>query len=735
MSELKDLLAIFKIESEEHLTKLENGLIELERGSGDKELLRRLIREVHTLKGAARVFGFTDIQDLTHRMEDVLEAISSGKILFDSYSMDRMLRGIDALRILLGRILREDSPPIDLSEIKEGLESCLSRNEVDKEQAPCGPDTLPLTQREGSSPSEPSEAYLKVSLSRLDRFLYLIGEVVIQRMKSSARVSQTKRILRLMKEVQRSISKFKEAMKEDRLSSSREWMSFLSQWEAQLERVREEFQRLYEQISSETFHLDPIIDQLQTKARELKMVPFSTIFEGFPRMVRDMASQLGKEIHLLVSGEETELDKKVIERIKSSLIHLLRNAIDHGIEEPQKREAIGKPREGTIKISARNERDRVVLSIEDDGKGIDVEEIKANALKKGLVKEEELLRMTEREILNLVFAPGYSSSSGVTELSGRGMGLDIVMKEISQLSGRVSIETQKGQGTRFTLSLPLSIALLRALLVRVGERRFFLPLPSLIKVIRMGQEAISTLDGRMSFSFEGRLLPLLELRTLLGIKEIREDPKGREKMLWVVVVTNFKREAGLIVDEVLGDEEVFVKSLGKHLGKAKFISGGVLMLDGEVVFVLDIEDLLASRSYPVSYLPKTIPSSAPTQRKGRILVVEDVFSTRELERSILENHGYLVDTAVDGLDALNQITRNSYDLILSDIEMPRMDGFELCQTLKKSEAHKDIPFVILTSFQREEDRKRGMEVGASAYLVKGAFDQTHLLETIDRLIG
>jgi len=735
MSELKDLHAIFKIESEDHLTKLENGLIELERRSGDKELLRRLLREVHTLKGAARVFGFTDIQDLTHRMEDVLEAISSGKILFDSYSMERMLRGIDTLRILLGRILGEDSPPVDLSEIKEGLESCLSRNEVDKEQASCGPDTLPLTQREGFSPSEPSEVYLKVSLSRLDRLLYLIGEVVIQRMKSSARISQTKRILRSMKEVQRSISKFKEAMKEDRPSSSREWISFLSQWEAQLERLREEFQRLYEQISSETFHLDPIIDQLQTKARELKMVPLSTIFEGFPRMVRDMASQLGKEIRLLVSGEETELDKKVIERIKSSLIHLLRNAIDHGIEEPRKREAIGKPREGTIKISARNERDRVVLSIEDDGKGIDVEEIKANALKKGLVREEELLRMTEREILNLVFAPGCSSSSCVTELSGRGMGLDIVMKEISQLSGRVSIETQKGQGTRFTLSLPLSIALLRALLVRVGERRFFLPLPSLIKVIRMGQEAISTLDGRMSFSFEGRLLPLLDLKELLGIKEIREDPKGKEKMLWVVVVTNFKREAGLIVDEVLGDEEVFVKSLGKHLGKAKLISGGVLMLDGEVVFVLDVEDLMAYRPYPVSYLPRAISTPASTQRKGRILVVEDVFSTRELERSILENHGYLVDTAVDGLDALNQISRNSYDLILSDIEMPRMDGFELCQILKKSEAHKDIPFVILTSFQREEDRKRGMEVGASAYLVKGAFDQIHLLETIDRLIG
>ncbi len=734
MTELKDLMTIFKIETEEHLTKLENGLIELEKNPGDKELLRRLTREVHTLKGAARVFGFKEIQDLAHRMEDIFEAILSERIIFDSYSMERMLKGIDTLRFLLEQILLGESPGPEVGEVKKELDSCLSmRKGETKERNPTQP--IPPSSGFRSSSSNPDDGYLKVSLSRIDKLLYLIGEVLIQRMNSRGRLSQVKRILRGIKEIQRCVSNLKESMQENDPLPIKERVKLLSQWEAILERLREESKGLYDQISHEVFHLDPIIDQLQTRARELKMIPLSTIFEGFPRMVRDIASQQGKEIRLLISGEETELDKKVIERIKSSLIHLLRNAIDHGIEDPQNRESIGKPRQGTIKISATNEGDRVVLSIEDDGKGIDLEEVKKNVLRKGLLREEELLRMTEKEILDLVFLPGYSSSPLVTELSGRGMGLDIVMQEITRLSGRVSLETQKGRGTRFTLSLPLSIAILRALLVRVGGSHFFLPIPSVITVLRTTRETISTINGRMSISIEDRLVPLIDLKRVLGMKWIWEESKTKEEMFWVVIVSNFRREVGLIVEEVLGDEEVFLKSLGKHLGKIKFVSGAVVRMDGEVVLVLDVEDFLTFRSYLVDSMEAEGSTLRPEQKRARILVVEDTFSTRELERSILENHGYLVDTAVDGLDALNQVSRNSYDLILSDIEMPRMDGFELCQTLRKNEAYKDIPFVMLTSFQREEDRRRGMEVGASAYLVKGAFDQTHFLETIDRLLG
>lgn len=735
MAELKDLITIFKIESEERLTTLEHGLIELEKRSEDKELLRKLNREAHTLKGAARVFGFTEIQDLAHRMEDVFEAILSGKIAFDSYCMERMLKGIDTLRMLLeGNLLGEGSRS-DIVEVMEELQSVLSKREGEKEEnKPIREGLLP-SQGEPSSSSDPEGSYLKVSLSRVDRILYLTGEILIQRMNARARISQARRILRWIKQIRRSFLNFKELMREGSAASTREWMKLFSQWEVQLERLKEEYQRFYDQISSEAFHLDPVIDQLQIKARELKMIPLSTIFESFPRMVRDLASQKRKEVQLILSGGEIELDRKVIERIKSSLIHLLRNAVDHGIEEPEKRVSLGKPRQGTLKVSAVNEGDRVILSLEDDGKGIDLEEVKENVLRKGLLREEELLRMTEREVLDLVFLPGYSSSPVVTELSGRGMGLDIVMQEITQLSGRVSLETQKDRGTRFTLSLPLSIAILRALLIGVGEMRFFLPLTSVTKVLRTGREAISTIDGKMSISFEDRLIPLIDLRKVLGLKGVHEASEMKGEMFWVVVVTNFKRQIGLIVDEVLGDEEVFLKSLGKHLGKVKLVSGAVIRLDGEVVLVLDVEDLLNYRSYSVAPTGREVSTLRSVQKKARILVVEDAFSTRELERSILEHHGYLVDTAVDGLDALNQVSRNSYDLILSDIDMPRMDGFELCQTLRKSEAYKDIPFVMLTSFQREEDRRKGMEVGASAYLVKGLFDQTHLLETIDRLIG
>ncbi|MGQ9509031.1 MAG: response regulator [Thermodesulfobacteriota bacterium] len=731
-SEMKDLIHIFKVESEEHLTKLEHGLIELEKTPKDKELLQRLNREVHTLKGAARVFGFTEIQDLAHRIEDIFEAILSEKAIFDSYCMDQILKGIDTIRILLDHILCGEGLKLDLSEIHKNLQSCISRKGKERDRKI---NEVP-TPQEGKThiPQHPAEEYLRVPLSRVDRLLYLVGEVVIQKMKSSAKVVQAKKLLRLTKEIQRSFSNLREGKKESFVLSNGEGIKSLSQCEAQLERLREEVQKLHDQVSLEVFHLNPIVDQLQTKAREIKMLPLSVIFDGFPRMVRDLAFQQGKEINLFISGEETELDKKVMERIKSSLIHILRNAIDHGIEEPDKRESMGKPRQGTIKVSALNEGDRVIISVEDDGRGIDLEDIKDHALKKGLFSKEELSKMTEKEILDIIFMSGYSSSSKVTELSGRGIGLDIVMREIGHLGGRVMVESKKGQGTRFTLLLPLSVAIIRALLIRVKESRFFLPMVSVIKVIRIKEEKISTVNGSRGIFFEDHIIPLLDLGEVLMMETLQEDRKREGEMLWVVIVANQKKEMGLWVDEVLGNEEIFLKSLGKHLGKVRYISGATITLEGEVILVLDVEDLFSYK------LVQTLSSQAErmllreAKKKARILVVEDAFSTRELERSILENQGYLVDTAVDGLDALDRLSRQSYDLILTDLEMPRMDGFELCRTLRKTESYRHIPIVIVTAFQKEEDRRRGLEVGASAYLVKGTFDQVHLLETIDRLI-
>jgi len=744
---MKDLIAIFKAETEEHLTKLDNGLVKLEKQPDNIELVRSLNREVHTLKGAARVFGFCEIQDIAHRIEDILEGVADKRTVFNPLTTERIFKGLDAIRTILEKIIHEKAIDVDVSDLCRDLGACLAakqetgtprKSEPTKEHA--GKEAQhevvhPLSEGEKPSLSTQREEYIRVPLSRADKLLYLVGEVVINRMKSSTKIAETKRLSKITREVQKSISSLSEAVKKEFSSPNGEVTKWLSQCDAQMQKLREHSLKLYDHVSTEVFHLDPVIDELQARVKEIKMLPLSTVFSGFPRMIRDIASQQGKEVTLVISGEETELDKKVLEGIKTSLIHILRNCIDHGIEEPEVRVTLGKPKYGTIKVSASHESDNVVITVEDDGRGMDTEQIKQTALKKRLVSGDDLERMTDKELLNFVFLNGYSTSPMVTDVSGRGMGLDIVRRDITNLKGRVFLDTQKNRMTKFTLVLPLTVAVIQALLIKLQNMLFALPMLSITECVKVNMDEVSTIEGRMALPFRGHIVPLVRLNEVLGLPPARDEEGKAKKTMLVVMVTSLDRQVGFIVDEIVGEEEVFIKSLGKHLGKVKNVSGAIIMATGEVAVVLDIEDLLAHSALSPQRVKEKRHPPKGKHKERRILVVEDAFSTRELEKSILENHGYLVDTAVDGLDALDRMTGNKYDLIVSDIEMPRMDGFELCRTLKKNEGFKDIPFVMVTALQKEEDKRRGMEVGAAAYIVKSAFEQTNLLDTIERLVG
>jgi two-component system chemotaxis sensor kinase CheA len=509
----------------------------------------------------------------------------------------------------------------------------------------------------------------------------------------------------------------------------------LGQCDAQMQKLREHHVKLYDHASTLAFHLDPVIDELQANMKKIKMLPLSSIFDGYRRMVRDIASQKGKEVNLVISGEETELDKKVLDGIKAPLIHLLRNCIDHGIEGPDARVALGKQRSGTIKVCAFHEADNVVITMEDDGRGMDIDQIKQTALKKRLVSGDELKGMTEKEILDIVFMNGYSTSPVVTDVSGRGIGLDIVRRDITNLKGRVILDTQKNKETKFTLVLPLTIAIIQVLLVEVRNMIFALPMLPITESVKVNTEDVSTIEGRMAIHFRERTVPLVRLDEVLELPPARDKEGRARKEMLVVIATSLYSQVGFIVDEIAGEAEVFIKSLGRHLGKVKNVSGAIIMPTGEVVVVLDIADMIAHSAHnlPQGTGKKRTPELK--RKEKRILVVEDAFSTRELEKTILETRGYLVDTAVDGLDALERMAGTRYDLIVSDIEMPRMDGFELCRTLKKKEGFADIPFVMVTALQKEEDKRRGMEVGAAAYIVKSAFEQANLLDTIERLVG
>ena len=772
MPEMKDLIAIFKAETEEHLTKLDNGLVELEKQPDNLELASSLNREVHTLKGAARVFGFYEIQDIAHRIEDIFEEVAGKRAVFNSSMAEPIFKALDAIRAILLKIVQEKKidteVDVDASDICRELEECISaaqairtrkkrerepkrEKEASETQAKGEPEKGdPQREQEVRKPPEkvldranetvaphlsgPTEEYIRVPTSRVDKLLYLVGEVVINKMKASAMSAQAKRLSKLSREAQKSILSLSEAVKKESSSPNREVTRWLSQCEAQMQRLRERTLELYDQVSTEAFHLDPVIDELQAKIKEIKMLPLSTIFEGFPRMIRDIASQQGKQVNLVISGEENELDKKVMEGIKTSLIHILRNCIDHGIEEPEARVALGKSSDGTIKISASHEGDNVVITVEDDGRGMDTTQIKETALKKRLVSNHDLEGMSHKEVMNIVFMNGYSTSPIVTDVSGRGMGLDIVRRDIANLKGRVILDTEKNRGTKFTLVLPLTIAIIQVLLVKVQNMLFALPIFSVTESVKVSRDDVSLTGGRMAIQFREHIVPLVKLNEVLRLPPPGNEEEKAKKEMLVVMATSLDSQVGFIVDEIAGEEEAFIKSLGKHLGKVKNVSGAIIMPTGEVVVVLDIADLVANSALGLPHFTGKRSVVGTKHKEKRILVVEDAFSTRELEKSILETHGYLVDTAVDGLDALDRMVDNQYDLIVSDVEMPRMDGFELCRTLKNNEGYKDIPVVMVTALQKEEDKRRGIEVGAAAYLVKSAFEQTNLLDTIERLV-
>jgi two-component system chemotaxis sensor kinase CheA len=753
MPDKRDFIAIFKAETEERLTKLYNGLIELEKQPDNPELMKELNREAHTIKGSARVFGYNEIQDITHKIEDIFESIKQKKLVFNSVVADKVFKSLDVVGVILGKIAKEEKVDIDISVVCNALDDLI---ESGKDKKPAQNDNEQKIQepqkQESQAPTVsavsavptisatfqpvPSiEEYIRVPVSKVDKLLNLVGEMVISKIKSSQKSAQAKRLSKLVKEMQKKIADLDEMIRAD--SKNSEVAKLLAQCNCDIQNIREESSNLYDRVSSEVLHLEPVIDELRDRMKAMRMLACSTIFDVFPRMIRDIASKQDKEVVLEITGGQTELDKKVLEGIKMPLMHILRNCIDHGIEKPDKRAACGKPRCGTIKLSAFHKAGNVVIEIADDGIGIDVEEIKQTALKKRCVSSQEIEKMTDKEIRNIIFMNGYSTSPIITDVSGRGVGLDVVRHDIENLKGQVGLDSEKDKGTKFTLVLPLTIAIIQVILVKTGNMLFALPMSAIEEIIKVKSGDISTIEKKMAIAVRGSVVPVVSLDEVLGLppNDKVENEEKQSDELSVVLTTSLDKRVGFIVDYVVSQEEIFIKGLGKHLGRIKNVNGAGILSTGEVVVILNVADLIAQGrlSHPAILDRKT--ASKEKKKEKRILVAEDTLSTRELEKSILEANGYTVDTAVDGLDAINSLSKAKFDLVVTDVQMPRMDGFEFCKTLRKNEKYKDIPVVMITAMEKEEDKRHGIEAGVSAYIIKGSFDQSNLLDTIERLIG
>jgi two-component system chemotaxis sensor kinase CheA len=701
-----DYLSLFKGEAEDYLAILNKGLLSLEKNPAQPAVIDDLFRAAHTLKGALRMMGYMSIQDTAHLLEDIFGKMRSGDVSVTAVIIEQALKTLDLITA-------------QLATLWPGKSSAGT-----------------------SAPAPaPSEEYIRVPASRIDTLLNLVGELLIYKAKSSDHGGVLRNLGRQAKTFQQKLHAVGERIAPLLINSPQEAqdvMELLHQCRLDAEHWKGQAHAVEERISSKPMQLDSLMDELQFKIKQLRMLPCSTIFDGLERLVRDIAQQEKKKVSLEIEGAQTELDKKVLEGLKPCLIHLLRNAVDHGIELPETRLSQGKPEIGTIHLRARQQGSKVLIEIQDDGQGINPRKLKEAALRKKMVPEHELQQMDDLQLIDLIFAPGFSTRSIVTDISGRGVGLDVVRQEIERLKGQTLVSSEAGKGTKLTLELPLTIAILKVLVIDVRGQAFGFPAERVEEIVSVKPKEVQWLGNRMALRWRDRTLALVNTGDLLGLAPVQDREDASSPAIHVaspVVIAGYgSRRIGFQVDRVRGEEEIFLKTLESQLGRLTHISGATLLGNGEILPILNVTDMVqAAQTLPAVAAPADAGHARKEPRQ--ILLVDDSLTSREMQRNILESHGYRVLTAVDGLDALEKLSQKPVHLVVSDVEMPRMGGFDFCRTLRQHTETKDLPVIFVTSLDKEEEKRQGIEAGGQAYITKGQFDQNQLLETIERLAG
>ncbi|RKY41561.1 MAG: hybrid sensor histidine kinase/response regulator [Candidatus Makaraimicrobium thalassicum] len=692
----------FKSETREHIQKLNQGLLKLERAPASKELLEVLMREAHTIKGSATMMGYERITDIAHRMEDGFEKALKQGFMIEKAHFDLLFECLDTIEGLLEDKVTWEAKGINRPYL-EGLCGSVERifsGEVPGKQKKEVMKERGKAKKEDTIPPVISSAAvetIRVGTDRLNKLMNLSGELVI----SKIRLNELVRSLAESTGYREDIDKNTTAL------------------------IRE-LQKADENIDFST-------SNIQDEVMNLRMISVSYLFNTFPRAMRDLAREKGKDIELEIRGEDTRLDKTIIDEMKDPVMHLLRNAVDHGIEEPGVREGRNKPASGKIILHAYQKGSQIIIEVSDDGAGIDVNKIREQAVNKGIISGERIAEMADEQIFQLLFTPGFSTKEHVTDVSGRGVGLDVVRERIAKLKGMIEVESKPGAGTRFIMKLPLTLAITESLLVVSGRETFAVPIDAIVETIRVTPKEIKTVETKEAITVRGHIIPLIRLNEIFGI-----SPRGisEKKFFPVVVVQYVEKRAGLLVDRLLGRQEIIGKSLGKPLKKLKNIAGGTILGDGSIIFILNIPSIIESAEGAVVKKPGPEPARHPAKKKQKtILLAEDVLSTAMLEKNILESAGFSVVVARDGDEALKRVSQEKFDLIITDILMPKMDGFELTERLKKDKLYKDIPVIIVTTREGDADKRRGLKAGAEAYILKREFTSEGLLDILERLIG
>ena len=765
------LMELFRSEAEGQTAVLSQGLIEMERGPVPPATLEGMMRAAHSLKGAARIVGIDAAAGVAHVLEDYFVAAQKNLIEVLPQHVDVLLAGVDLLTEIaqlsdeesqswlaqnestvaayvanFDSILSGDktappaekvaaaSPPAQVAPPPVPVVIEPAAEEVPEPERVVAVEPAPVVEPVKPAP-EKADRVVRVTADSLTRLLALAGESLVESRQFRPFVGA----LRQLKQAQTGLGDNLRTL-EQRLQDPGE--SSLQTARDLVARVTDQAAKCQAQLTERIRELDDYAHRNEDLAGRLhheivasRMRPLADGVKAFPRMVRDVARQLGKQVQFEIRGENTGVDRDVLEKLEAPLNHLLRNSLDHGIESPEERQAAGKPAAGRVVLDACHRAGMLQITLRDDGRGVDRRRLKQKILDRGLVSAAMAQQLSDAELLEFLFLPGLSTKESVTELSGRGVGLDVVQTMAKALGGTVRVTSTFGRDTVFSLRLPITMSVLRALLVEIGGEPYAFPLTRIERICVLPAERIETMESRRYFTLDDQTIGLVEATQVLELPASTE----RSKTLFPVVVLSDRGHLfGLVVDRFLGERDLDVRPLDARLGKVPNLGGASLLENGMPVLMFDVEDVV--RSIDVLLTGRTLKWSAVelAAQRGRarhILVVDDSITVRELERQLLESHGYQVDVAVDGMDGWNTVRGGNYDLVVSDVDMPRMDGIELVKRIKQDARLKNLPVVIVSYKDREEDRLRGLDAGANYYLTKSSFHDKTFLHAIEDLIG
>ena len=741
----RTLLDLFRSEVETQAAVLSAGLLALEDGGSQRERLTELMRAAHSLKGAARIVQRDAAVRVAHTMEDWFVAAQDGRLAIGAARVDSLLEAVDLLKAIAE--LSDEEAASASADVARRLHDIAQRFDGNRdrpipatvagehpppEQEPVPGPAAPPVAPPASAPARAADLGLRIGAGHLDRLLALSGETLVASRWIGSFGAALLRMKRLEAAVLRQYDVLSEALQNGHdAGRSRELEGLkktLAQWHDASGRLLADYDGFDRRFSN-------LADRLQREVMDCRMRPFGDGAQAFPRVVRDAARSLGRDVRLEVLGETTPVDRMLLERLDAPLGHLLRNAVDHGIEPPDEREAAGKPRRGTVRIEARCSGGKLLIVVADDGRGIDPERIRRAVVERKLLTAEPAGALDDAELFEFLFLPGFSLKGSVTEISGRGVGLDVVQTMARQVGASVRISSRPGEGTEVQLHLPLTLSVVRAVIAEIAGEPYAFPLARIAGVAQVCRDAVRSVEGRQHVVIGGESLGLVAGRQVLGF----DTPAPAEGDLSIIVLGDRSTRVGVVVDRLAGEGELVTRPLDARLKKVKDISAGALMPDGSPVLVIDAEDLMRSieKLIVTGGLERcdVAGDSGRGARQKRVLVVDDSLTVRELERKLLVAAGYEVAVAVDGMDGWNAVRSSTFDLVVTDVDMPRVDGIELVSLIRRDARLRSLPVMIISYKDRDEDRRRGLEAGADYYLPKASFHDDALVSAVHDLIG